>query len=122
MTRIFLALIAVGLLAINSGCAVNGGGTTPAINDQLVIADAAVVTEGIILTRPQAEQAPCAEAIYEAASAVNTAAKNGIDLADLQSLAASYTTGPYAGLISSVVQMIILNVDAISGSSLPQPS
>jgi hypothetical protein len=112
------AILVMALLALASGCATTPGGST-AINDQLLVLN----TQGIaglgIAALPVADQAPAAQAGYEVALAINTAAKNGISPADLAALANDYlgkVAPAYSNEIATLIAMILDDAQAISGS------
>lgn len=127
-----LGAFAAILLVTMVGCSVNPQGQT-VINDQAVTLTASVAaTSGFIALSANQQTAveviPAAQLTYEVASAVNTAAKGGVPLAQIDALAKTYINQAnpgYAALVGYTVDLIEVAAQPnISSGGVPstQPS
>lgn len=109
-TRLLLSSILAFGFSLLGGCTINPQTGQTIINDaDATLAASLATTSYIALGVPAAEQAPAAQAVYEVASAVNIAAKNGISLSEIDTLAQTYlheSNPGYSAIIGDVILLI----------------
>ena len=113
MKKCLLAcVLAVFTLAALGGCATNN----IALDQQEMRVGASLATSATLLTVPVADRTVTAQAVYDGASAINTAATNGtVSLAALDELAQSQLAkwqSSYAPVVGAMVQVLESGIEA----------